>query len=183
MMPMNIFCINCRLTFLSIAKIYGISDAAILQVARSSPSLKHLNMQGCWRVTDNAVRYKNLYCKSTKFGVLFNLADLAWGQKLNWLIQVLTWVCQEKLKSGVPHKLPLFRCFWPFLGIWAWIWAYFGGSGLDFDIFLGSSGLDLVLFWWVRPEFWPIWRVRTWIWADFGCITWGKMIELYTIFI
>ncbi len=28
----------------------------------------------------------NMYCKSTKFGVLFNLADLALGQKLNRII-------------------------------------------------------------------------------------------------
>ncbi len=33
------------------------------------------------------MKYRKLrYCKSTKFGVLFNLADLALGQKLNRII-------------------------------------------------------------------------------------------------
>ena len=46
-----------RLQFLSVAKIYGISDPAVCKIARSAKCLKHLNLAGCWRVTDNAIRY------------------------------------------------------------------------------------------------------------------------------
>ncbi len=47
---------NSRLRWLSVARIYGITEVAIVEVANFCPELEYLDIQGCWRVTDNAVR-------------------------------------------------------------------------------------------------------------------------------
>ncbi len=41
--------------------------------------------------------HNHRYCKSTKFGVLFNLADLALGQKLNRIIEGKTSIITQKV--------------------------------------------------------------------------------------
>ena len=45
-----------RLVFLSIAKIYGITDYAVRCLSTNCTLLQHVNMHGCWRVTDGAVQ-------------------------------------------------------------------------------------------------------------------------------
>ena len=47
---------NSRLRWLSLGRIYGITEIAIMELASFCPMLEHLDIQGCWRVTDNAIR-------------------------------------------------------------------------------------------------------------------------------
>ncbi len=84
----------------------------------------------------------------------------------------ITWVCQKKLKSGVAHKsplkLPLFCCFWPFLGFLGQFWTFQGDSGpfwgCSWYHFRGSC-----------PGFWAFWRDSGALFRDvFGAIFWGS---------
>ena len=54
-----------RLKHLAVAKIYGLTDESISEVAKNLPELAHLNIQGCWRVTDKvciATQWRHHYC-------------------------------------------------------------------------------------------------------------------------
>ena len=54
------------LKFLSVAKIYGLTDHSISVVAKHLSALEFLNLQGCWRVTDRSVFLVAEYCKKLK---------------------------------------------------------------------------------------------------------------------
>ena len=45
-----------RIQYISLAKIYGLTDIAMSVLARECTSLNHLNVQGCWRISDDSVR-------------------------------------------------------------------------------------------------------------------------------
>ena len=47
---------SCRIKNLSLSKIYGLTDISIQFLAHNSKNLQLLNIQGCWRVTNDAVR-------------------------------------------------------------------------------------------------------------------------------
>ena len=47
---------NSRLRWLSLARIYGITEVAIVELANFCAELEYLDIQGCWRVTDSAIR-------------------------------------------------------------------------------------------------------------------------------
>ena len=44
------------LKYLSVAKIYGLTDYALTVLAREATCLHHLNVQGCWRITNSAIK-------------------------------------------------------------------------------------------------------------------------------
>lgn len=45
-----------RLQYLSLAKIYGLTDYAMSILAREATSMRHLNIRGCWRLSDDSIR-------------------------------------------------------------------------------------------------------------------------------
>ncbi|XP_006817257.1 uncharacterized protein LOC102808527 [Saccoglossus kowalevskii] len=44
------------LKYLSLAKIYGITNVVIDMLARTCSAFEHLNIQGCWRITNSVIR-------------------------------------------------------------------------------------------------------------------------------
>ncbi|OPL32965.1 hypothetical protein AM593_00972, partial [Mytilus galloprovincialis] len=49
--------------FLSIAKIYGVTDFSLNVLAKTAISLQHLNVQGCWRITNSSIIVLGEYAK------------------------------------------------------------------------------------------------------------------------
>jgi F-box/leucine-rich repeat protein 15 len=82
---------NCNIQFLSLAKIYGITDKTVIQIAHRCRMLENLNLHGCWRITNDAVKALGDYCPSLRVLSIrenSNVTEFSLGPLRNRRIQV-----------------------------------------------------------------------------------------------